>query len=43
MEPVRRRELTTYSYSPTYCDQIAITSKIAEECGTRHSAQTSQA
>jgi asparagine synthase (glutamine-hydrolysing) len=35
-EPAKRREMATYSYSPSYCDQIAIARKVAERCGTRH-------
>jgi len=35
-EPAKRREMATYSYSPSYCDQIDIARKVAERCGTRH-------
>jgi len=35
-EPAKRREMATYSYSPSCCDQIAIARKVAERCGTRH-------
>ncbi len=36
IEPERRRDLATYSYGPSCCDQIAIARKVAEKCGTRH-------
>jgi asparagine synthase (glutamine-hydrolysing) len=36
VEPEKRREITTYSYGPSYCDQMAIAKKVAEKCGTRH-------
>jgi asparagine synthase (glutamine-hydrolysing) len=36
VEPEKRREIATYSYGPSYCDQIAIARKVAEKCGTRH-------
>jgi asparagine synthase (glutamine-hydrolysing) len=34
-EPEKRREMATYTYSPSYCDAIAIAKKVAERCGTR--------
>jgi asparagine synthase (glutamine-hydrolysing) len=36
VEPEKRREITTYSYGPSYCEQMAIAKKVAETCGTRH-------
>jgi asparagine synthase (glutamine-hydrolysing) len=36
MEPGKRGEVATYSYGPSYCDQIAIARRVAEKCGTRH-------
>lgn len=36
MDPERWRDLITYSYGPSYCDQIPIARKVAEKCGTRH-------
>jgi asparagine synthase (glutamine-hydrolysing) len=36
IEPQRRRELTTYSYGPPYCEQMPIARKVAERSGTRH-------
>lgn len=36
MEPERRREVTTYSYGPSYCDEVRIAKKVAEQCGTQH-------
>ena len=36
IEPEKRREITTYSYGPAYCEQMAIAKKVAEKCGTRH-------
>jgi asparagine synthase (glutamine-hydrolysing) len=36
VEPEKRRELTTYSYGPSYCEQMAIARKVAEKCGTKH-------
>jgi asparagine synthase (glutamine-hydrolysing) len=35
-DPAKRREMATFSYSPPYCDAIAIAQKVAEKCGTRH-------
>jgi len=36
VEPEKRREITTYSYGPAYCEQMAIAKKVAEKSGTRH-------
>lgn len=36
MDPEKRRGIVTYSYGPSYCDQITIAKKVAEKCGTRH-------
>ena len=36
IEPERRRGIATYSYGPSYCDQIAIAKRVADKCGTRH-------
>jgi len=36
VEPERRREIATYSYGPSYCEQMAIAKKVAEKCGTQH-------
>src|SRR4030042_625951 len=36
VEPEKRREIATYSYGPSYCDQVAIAKRVADKCGTRH-------
>jgi len=35
-DPGKRREMATFSYSPPYCDAVAIARRVAEKCGTRH-------
>jgi asparagine synthase (glutamine-hydrolysing) len=35
MEPEKRQGITTYSYGPSYCDEVSIAKKVAEKCGTR--------
>ncbi len=36
VDPRKMREITTYSYGPSYCEQMTIARKVAEKCGTRH-------